>query len=38
MPEANAGRSLIGLQEKTYAPTAAAFLPAGVDFAILGSS
>jgi len=38
MPKALASRSLIGLQEKAYAPTGRKFLPGGVDFAILGSS
>jgi hypothetical protein len=37
-PKAHAGGSLIGLQEKAYAPMGGAFLPAGVDFAILCSS
>jgi len=37
-PTARAGRSLLGLQEKTYESTGCTFLSAGVDFAILGSS
>jgi hypothetical protein len=37
-PKARAGRSLLGLQEKTYEPTGCTCLSTGVDFAILGSS